>query len=567
MHESLPATDKGNSAPARRRFTWISLALFVALALLHTWPLILAPSTFSRNDNADTVLHQWILAWLAHQVVQDPLSLFDANIFYPDRLTLAYSDHLFIPGIFVAPLLWAGASPVLAYNLLLIAGFALTGWTMCSVIYRWTGSQLAGVISGSLAAFNAFTLTRFPQIQDQHLEFLPLALWGLDRLLQRPSLRRALSLSGWFVLQSLTTVYWLLFTTVAMVVATAVRPRDWLIPGRRTLVIYAVLAGLVAGGLLFPFLLPYWIVSREQGLVRTLEEIAFHSATMHNYLATGSRLHFSTWSEPFYTVVGDPLFPGGIALLLVATAVGSGVALRDPRARMALGFGIVAFALSFGPKLPGYALLYEVFPLMAGVRGVGRFGQLCLIAVAMLAGFGWSRISQAIARLPQRAFRHSVLPLGVVVVLGIHAEAVRAPMAYTPAPVVPEIWNRLPKIVGNDVVLAFFPFYSGIDTNQNSRYMSYTSRAFQPMLNGYSGFYPPSFHRHTSGLRPFPDEQSLDYLRQVGVTHVIAVAHLMRPSVVAKLDTLTGLQLLYTDGNVPILRLQTGRLQAPAAGP
>jgi hypothetical protein len=48
---------------------------------------------------------------------------------------------------------------------------------------------------------------------------------------------------------------------------------------------------------------------------------------------------------------------------------------------------------------------------------------------------------------------------------------------------------------------------------------------------------------------------------------VIAVAHLMRPSVVAKVDTLTGLQLLYTDGNVRILRLQTGRLQAPAAGP
>ena len=134
----------------RRRFVWVSLAVFVVLAVLHTWPLVLAPGTLSRNDNLDTVLHEWTLAWLAHQIVRQPFHLFDANIFYPDRLTLAYSDHLFIPGIFVAPLIWAGYSPVLVYNLLLIAGFALTGWVMSLVIHRWTGSRIAGLIEGEL---------------------------------------------------------------------------------------------------------------------------------------------------------------------------------------------------------------------------------------------------------------------------------------------------------------------------------------------------------------------------------------------------------------------------------
>ncbi len=81
----------------RRRFVWVSLAVFVVLAVLHTWPLALAPGTLSRNDTVDTVLHEWTLAWLAHQIVRDPLHLFDANIFYPERSTLAYSDHLFIP--------------------------------------------------------------------------------------------------------------------------------------------------------------------------------------------------------------------------------------------------------------------------------------------------------------------------------------------------------------------------------------------------------------------------------------------------------------------------------------
>ena len=85
-----------------------------------------------------------------------------------------------------APLLWTGASPVLVYNIVLIAGFALTGWATSLVVARWTGSLLAGLVSGSLVAFNAFTLTRLPQIQDQHLEFFPLVLVALDRLLAKP---------------------------------------------------------------------------------------------------------------------------------------------------------------------------------------------------------------------------------------------------------------------------------------------------------------------------------------------------------------------------------------------
>ena len=45
-----------------------------------------APGVWSRNDAPDYVLHEWIMAWVAHQIVADPLHLFDANIFYPGPL-------------------------------------------------------------------------------------------------------------------------------------------------------------------------------------------------------------------------------------------------------------------------------------------------------------------------------------------------------------------------------------------------------------------------------------------------------------------------------------------------
>src|SRR5215210_1668229 len=130
--------------PARHAFPVWSLALFLLLAIVHSWPLATDPAHLSRNDTADTVHHEWILAWDAHQLVRDPLHLFDTNTFYPERRTLAYSDHLIVQALMAAPFLWAGASPVLAYNVVLILGLALTGWTTCLVVTNWTARRLAG---------------------------------------------------------------------------------------------------------------------------------------------------------------------------------------------------------------------------------------------------------------------------------------------------------------------------------------------------------------------------------------------------------------------------------------
>src|SRR5438045_2630361 len=160
-----------------------AFAVCVLLAILHTWPLALHPGRYSRNDNADTELNTWILAWVEHQLPRDPRHLFDANIFYPAHDALAFSEPLIVPALIGAPLAWAGASPVLVYNLVLILGFALTAWATCLLVESWTGSVAAGLIAGSAFAFNTHTLTRLAHIQGIHLYGLPLALLALDRLL------------------------------------------------------------------------------------------------------------------------------------------------------------------------------------------------------------------------------------------------------------------------------------------------------------------------------------------------------------------------------------------------
>jgi hypothetical protein len=525
-------------------FPLASLALFLALAIVHTWPLATDPGRLSRNDTADTVHHEWILAWDAHQLLHDPRHLFDANIFYPERDTLAYSDHLLVQAVMAAPLLWSGASPVLAYNLVLIAGLALTGWTTSLIVGRWTGHRVAGILSGSLMAFNSMTLTRFAEIQDQHLEFFPLALWALDRLLTTPRVREAVHLAGWFVLQALTCGYLLAFTSLSLVAAVAARPADWTGPRFRRVVGLLLLSAGVAVLALTPFLLPYLRVSREHGFTRSMADVAQYSAHLTDYLATGGRLHFNVWSHRFFE--RDALFPGVIASGLVLATLIGGVAWRDRRARMVLAFGLVAFAMSFGPAFPLYAAVCRVFPIMAGIRGAVRFGQLFLAAIAILAGFG-------LALLAPRQRRRAIT-IGVVLVLGAHLEALRAPIRYRAFEGIPPIFDSL-RTSGHEVI-ACFPFPQPHEVFANVDCMLASTRFWHPLVNGYSSFTPLSYRRAAAALAAFPQGTTLQYLRQLGVTKVIVFTDRLSAPRLAHLNDHPELSLWKADKSVRIYRLQ-----------
>ena len=534
-------------SPAGSTALWLlaSLGFFVALAVVHTWPLASAPGVLSRNDNGDTVLHEWILAWVAHQLVSDPLRLFDANIFYPERHTLAYSDHLIVQSLMGAPLTWAGFSPVLVHNVVLIAGYALTGWTTALVVARWTGRGAAGLLSGSLVAFSAFTLTRLTQIQDLHFEFFPLVLLALDRLLVYGRVRDALALAGWYVLQSLTGTYLMVFTAISIVAATLARPRDWL--GARFAVVApkAALAAAVAVAALTPFLLPYLAASREVGLSRSLEETARYSAELTDYLAAAGTFHFEAWSRRFWQ--GNGLFPGLTALILAALAIGLGPGVRDRRIRMVLAMGVVAFALSFGPAFPPYRWLYNVFPLLTGIRGAARLGQIVIAAVGILAGFGLAAI---LGRAPGRA----AAPIAIAVILAANLEAFCAPINYTEYRGIPEFYDAL-RQAGDNAVVVSMPFYASPQFHLNDRFMLASTRFWKPMLNGYSGFKPASFYKNVEALRSFPDEGSIAHLRALGVTHVVVDGRNMAPAALERLERFPELRTLTTDGTLRLYLL------------
>ena len=116
-------------ATGPRRIAWWPAAVFLGLAVLHTWPLATDPSRLSRH-NDDEWLNAWTVSWIAHQAPRNPFDLFGANMFYPTGNALAYTEPLIVPGLMGAPLRWLGATPMMTYNLLVLAGLTLTGLAM-----------------------------------------------------------------------------------------------------------------------------------------------------------------------------------------------------------------------------------------------------------------------------------------------------------------------------------------------------------------------------------------------------------------------------------------------------
>ena len=538
------------SHPAATRAA--TFALFALLAVVHTWPLASAPGRLSRDDNADTLLNQWIISWVAHQASHDPLHLINANIFYPERGTLAYSEYLIVPAAIGAPVRWAGGSPLVEYNVLVLAGLTLTGWAGCLLVSRWTGDPVAGIIGGVIIAFNAHTLTRLPQLQALHIEFLPLSLLAFESLLAGQGSVVLLALC--VILQGLTSYYSLVLTVTALGAGWAVRLEDRrhaLVRPPRTLLRVAAAAAL-ALIVLVPALVPYVRLGR----VRSLEEAALYSAAARDYLATPARLHYGTWSARFFGGT-TALFPGLTAIVLSGFAIFSGVAFRNPRARMALAIGLAGIALSFGPSLPGGALLYRLFLPLQGIRNMARFGYLATVAAGILAGFGVARLREQCSRRRSSHEQYSFarwVPVGIVAVfISTNLDAFSAPIEYVDGERVSPIHARLRE---TSAIVAEFPFYPADRLFRHAPYLLHSTAHWRPMANGYSGLTPDSFIEHARDLARFPDRRAIETLGAIGVTHVFVHDRAMREwtdnETANAVRTAPGLKLLETDGDVTL---------------
>ena len=466
------------------------------------------PGRLSRH-NDDEWLNAWTVSWIAHQLPRDPLRLFDANMFHPTEDALAYTEPLLVPGLLGAPLRWLGASPMLTYNLLLLAGLTLTALALFRLIVAWTGDPWAGVVAGALLAFSTATLTRLPHLQALHLYPLPLAVLAFDRLLRRSRTRDAAWLGAWVICAALTSGYLAVFVTAALGAALLVRmPSLWNRRGAGAawrLAVAAAVTLAVLLGLLHPYL--------ERQVARPLTADAPDIATaLTSFLATAARMHYGLWSDAFFSTARQALFPGVVALVLAAAAL----AIRTRRAEGArpllLAVAAAGVCLSLGPLTPVYEWAYDLFPPVRVLRAPSRFGLLVVFAVAALAGLGLAGLRRRVS--PRRGAAVAVGLLALATVENLHAPISYRPVDWT-API-----HRALAAVGPGPI-AELPFYSRGEFHRNAWYLLASTNHWRPMVAGFGGSRPPGFDDLVRVAATWPSTLAVARLHALGVPHVI----------------------------------------------
>jgi hypothetical protein len=487
----------------------LAAILYVALTAAMTYPQARFLNQTVVPEFGDPLLSTWRLAWVAHQLPREPLRLFDANIFYPDRRTLAFSDAMIVPSLTVAPLVWLGVHQVIAYNILLLSGFVLSGIGMFVLVRSLTGHIGAALLAGLVFAFLPYRYMHYSHVELQQVQWMPLCLWALHRTVATGRIRDGILAGVFFTLQTLSSLYYgIFFATYLAVVAPIVllgTDRAKAMRAARPLAAGFVLAMLLT----IPFTIPY-IRAREAVGERKTEDIQSYSATPSNYLAA------PFWNEMFgkpswRQKLGGPerdLFQG-IAAPLIAV-VGLWPPLSAARMAYVCGFAL-AFDASLGYNGYVYPFLHTyVFPYR-GLRVPARMGILVGLSLAILVGYGAARIATVSPRRWLSAVALMTLAGGILLE---YRTTVKLRHVWSEPP---PVYEALPR---TSHVIFEMPFVDP-DTTLEPIYMYFSTFHWHKLANGYSGFSPRS-HQELLDLMPtFPDDAGMEELRRRGVDTIV----------------------------------------------
>lgn len=475
----------------------------------------------------------WRIAWVQHQLVADPRHLVDANIFYPLRATLTYSDAMILPAVIAWPLAWMHLHPVVAYNVVLLASFAASGIAMFYLVRAFGWGSVAAWLAAVAFMLSPFRMNHFSHLELQMTVWMPLVMLGMFRLLQTGAWQYVAGGAAALAGQWYSSMYYGLFLTLYSIVFAVVLGLAWRIGPRRIAV--AIAAYAIAAALVLPLGLAYLRSEPARG-VRQVESVMEFSATPSDYLRPGVGTPAYRRFLPHVVHSERALFPGMVPLILLV----AGLWPPFSAVRVALAVaGLVALDGSLGLHGVLYPVLYQIaFPFQS-IRVPARFGMLVMFSIGVLAGYGGSRLVRRLTSTRARLACAAILTAGLMIDGWPRYDTL--PMWDRP----PQIYESLPS----NAVLFEFPVHAEPGRfGENLPYMYFSMWHWRPMVNGYSGFNPREYVTMIEGTRGFPSTTALDYLRGAGVTHVTIHCRLWEPDPCAdttrQLDGTAGVRLV-----------------------
>ena len=412
---------------------------YLALSLVLTWPLVLGIASDVPGDLGDSLLNMWILAWGAEHVPRlltggiGWTDFWNANIFHPDPLALAMSEHLFGQTLQILPLYWLTGNIILCYNLLFLATFALSGFGAYLLVRDLTGDRRAAFLAGLVYGFLPYRIASVPHLQVLSSQWMPFALWGLNRFVDRfpdpasrlPAMRALAVAVGALVMQNWSCGYYLLY--FAPFAPLFVVHRMWTGGQLRNARIWLALVAAAAITLVLtlPFLLPYQRAQELFGIERPFAEIVRFSASVWSYLTASENIRLYGRILRFHTGGEGETFLGFVPWILAVAAIAM-LAWQRTRTNASDSRSLWN---SWNPWNPWSPRSLFVWLLVAAT--VTQF--IALVSVVLFGGFDVNLLGVEIrARTPMRMFYQFVVAAALLLAVSPSLRTRAAQLARSP---------------------------------------------------------------------------------------------------------------------------------------
>ena len=549
--------------------------LYAAVAIVWTWPLALGLTRNLPADYGDPLLNCWILAW---DVTHLGPGWWNANIFFPHPLALAYSEHLWPQALQIAPIYALTRNPILCYNLLFLSTFVVAGVGMYLLARELTGHSAGALVAGLAFAFAPYRVSALPHVQVLSSGWMPLALFGFRRYFVARNPRALVGGAAAWTVQNLSCSYYLLFFSpvVAIYLLWELITRRRSIGSRDLIAIGISVAAVVVATV--PFVLPYVELRRMGFGPRT--DVARFSADTYAYFTADP--HVRVWGSiaRAFSKPEGALFPGVTTTVLAIAGARAPLALaplalfavpllalrvplihvtslaRDfvwiaavcaawfaasPPERRRLGawltspaailavMTVFAIAMSFGPDITArgrfltdhtpYALFYRYVPGFDGLRVPARYASIVTLGLA------------ALGSLAIRTTRAAAIAGALIVVESWPAPI---PINQNDTAYVQRHLRPLPDYVSVDSSHDLYDSIARLRPTAvvelplgepafDVRYMFFSTRHWTPLVNGYSGGVPLDYVQLSEALEDAltqPD-RAWEQLRATGASHVV----------------------------------------------
>lgn len=464
----------------------------------------------ARVDNGDGQFSIWNVAWVARTLVVDPLHVFDANIFYPHRWTLAYSEANLGEGVLAVPVYWLTRNVYTAHNAVLLLSFVLSGTGAYYLVRYLTGDRRAAAVAGIGFAYCPFVFGHTPHIQLEWTAGLPLALLAFHRLADRPTIGRGFALGAVVGAQALFCAYYAVFAALVVGYAALVLATTRRLWTSRQYWTALLAAGIATTVIAAPLYMPYALLRKETGFSRTLENAGSFSATWKMYFASGAYAH--AWMLKMVGHRGEVLFPGLVTSVFGIVGVVSWLD-RHSRLRESVilysTLAVLAYWASLGPSAGLYSALYALIPPFTWLRAPARLGLIVTLAFAALAGIG---ISAALQK-----FSRPILLTGALATIALAELTV--PIKFPPVPSVDSAYQVLATLPWGPVIE--MPVYSERFAFVRARYMLSSTVHWMPLVDAYSDYIPKDFIAKADVLGDFPTREAFKLLEPDKVRYAV----------------------------------------------